>query len=99
MRVYAGPNGRAAEGQFVQMTSDVFQPPRAMSDLAGIAAELLSQSHRRGILQMGPPDFQYLPKGLRLSQERFVKFSQSGPQLKFDSFQRGQVNCRRDDIV
>ena len=71
----------------------------AVLRLPRVAAELLPQPHRRGVLQMRPPRLDDRPELVRLLLQRRPQRLQRRPQILLHPQQRRQVNRRRNHIV
>ena len=69
---------RAAERHFAERLLRPRDPLNAQFNLPRIAAELLPQSHRGGILQMGPPDLDDLVESLALRPSVLCKQVSAG---------------------
>ncbi len=99
MRVEAGSYSGAADGEFAQVRQNVLDSPDAVSDLAGVAAELLSQHHRGCVLQMGPACLHYVGELLGLAVQSIAQLEQSGQQILDDRRASRDVGGRRDHVV
>ena len=99
MGVNAGADCGAAQSHLRQGLLSPTHPRDTVLRLAGVAAELLAQAHRRRVLQVGPARLDDRPElvGFRL-QCRLQRF-QRRRQVFFQPQERRQVDCRRDHVV
>src|SRR5262245_55058200 len=99
MTIETGADRCAAERDFCKRFLCMLRSLDAELDLTRIASELLSESHRCGVLQMGATDLHDLVELLRLPIEGFVQVGECRKELMLHHFGRCDVNCRGNDIV
>ena len=73
-----GSHRGAALGQFVQRRQRRLDAGDGSAHLRGVAAELLAQRERRGVLQMRAPDFDQRGVGVSLAGQSGFQSAQSG---------------------
>jgi hypothetical protein len=97
--VQAGADGGAALRQFHQGRQRLLDALDAVLDLLGIAAELLAQRQRRGVLGMGAADLDDVAPGLGLGVQRGVQMFQGRDQVVDHLFGAGDVHGRGIGVV
>ena len=99
MGIDAGPDRRAAEGHRQQLGLCGTRPADRFLDLAGVAAELLPEPDRRGVLEVRPAGLDHRPEGLLAGDEGGVESFERGEQLLLDRHRRRKLERGRDDVV
>jgi len=97
--VQAGADGGAALGQLHQLGQRLLDPLDAVGDLLRIAAELLAQRQRRGVLSVGAPDLDDVGPGLGFGFQGFVQMLQRRDQVIDHLFGAGDVHGRGIGVV
>ena len=67
--------------------------------MPGVTAELLPQSHRRGILKMSTPDFDDVVKLFTLRLQLFLASHEHRDQTTFNACGRSEMNGSGDDVI
>ena len=95
----AGPDRRAAERHRQQLGLGGARPADRFLDLAGVAAELLPEPDRRGVLEVRPAGLDHRPEGLLAGDEGGVESFERREQLLLDRDRRRELERGRDDVV
>ena len=99
MRVDPRADGRAAERHGQELDLGGAGPSQRLLDLAGVAAELLAEADRRGVLEVGPPSLDHGPERLLAGHERGVEGLEGGQQPFLDGDGGRQLQRSRDGVV
>src|ERR1041385_3830483 len=99
VRIDSSAYGGPTQGQCAQVFRQPCQAGNAVLDLRGVAAELLSETNRRRILEMGAADLDDLTKLIGLGSQRRLEFFQRRNEAMNDTLERRQMDRRRDHVV
>ena len=94
-----GPNGGSAQRQFLQLWQHVFQTLDRLSDLGRPSAELLAQSDRRGVHEVGPPGFHDVFELGGLGLQRAGEPGEGRHQILSDGRNGCDMDCGGNDVV
>ena len=94
-----GPDSGPAERHDEQLGLPGPGPPDRLLDLAGIAAELLPESHRCRVLEVGSPGLHDRPQLVGLGVKYSAKGLERRNQILFDGERGGELHRGRDRVV
>src|SRR5918995_1435877 len=97
--VDAGADGGTTEGDLGEVFYRIVDALYAAFDLARVAAELLAQADRGGILEVRPPGLDDAVELASLYFERLLELPQAEEQVLLYSDECGEVDGGRDDVV
>ena len=98
-RVQARTDGRAAQGQFIQVRQRGTHVALAMVQLRHIARELLAQRERGGVLQVGAADLDDAIEVFRLLRQRGAQLGNGGQQAVRERLHGRHVHGGGEHIV
>jgi hypothetical protein len=87
-----GSHGRSTLGEETEMRESTFSADDAVLDLLRISRKLLSQSQRRGILQMGPSNLDDILEFLCLFIQGSMQLFQARDEMLRDLHDGGNVH-------
>ena len=99
VRVDPRAEGCATDGELGQRVAGLRQAANPVLDLRGVSREFLPQADRHSVLQVSPAD---LDDGVELDAfglEERVQIVERWHQLLANTFERGDMNSRRDHVV
>ena len=96
MGIDPGPDRGPAERHGQELVAGRLDPPDRLLDLAGIAAELLAEPDRRGVLEVRPTGLDDGPELVRLGGQRGLQLDERRDERFLDGHRRGQLEGRRD---
>src|SRR2546430_436448 len=99
VRVNSRADGGAANREFGERGPRSGHPPNPVIDLGLVPGELLAESDRSGVHQVGPSGLDDRIEFLCLFREAVLQVSQGRQQALVDFEQGGDVDRRRDDVV
>ncbi len=99
MGIDPGPDRGPAERDLQQFDLGGADPPDRLVELTGIALELLPETDRRRILEVGPTGLDDRPEGLRLCGECCPQPLEGGQQRLLDRDRGGQLERGRDRVI
>src|SRR5690606_15442713 len=97
MSVDSGTGGGSAKRELRQIVRGETQAFNSLANLGRVAAELLAESNRRCVHQVGPPALEDVVELFRLCFERRGELLQGGDELLLDADTRGDMHRRRND--
>ena len=92
-------NGGPTKRQLSNSRQSCIHPLDAVTNLSGIAAELLAEGNRSGVHQVSTTTLDYLGKLGGLQAERVSQMTQRRQQAEDQVVSRGNVNSARKDVV
>ena len=97
--IEAGADGGAAEGEFVDRLERLVGAVDAPLDLLRVAAELLSEAHRRRVHEVGAADLQDAVKFFGLGGQRGPESLQRGDEIFLQCHARRDVHGGGEGVV
>src|SRR5258708_1057482 len=99
MRVQTRANRGSADGKIVETVKRLLQPLYVALQKTSPSAELLPESQRDGILQMGAANFDNVFEFLCLGLDRIMHVPDRGDQSVLDPLGCSDVHRRRERVV
>ena len=97
--IEAGPDGSAAQGQFLDGGQRIAGPQLGVFDLLRVSGKLLSEPHGRGVHQMSAANLDDVPEFLRLLQELRGQIFERVDERFPEQLRDGDVDRGGDNVI
>ena len=99
MGVESGTDGGTADAERHDPGQGGIDPAEIRIEQGNVAGEFLPEGDRRGVLEMGPANFDDAGEGLGFGVENVAQFSHGREEVVDDDFRRGNGHGRWKGVV